>query len=69
MSTAGDPSLFTRGDRAEISWGLIDPIIAGMHQVDGPPLCMYEPGSWGPREAGEFLARDGYHWLLGCGGH
>jgi glucose-6-phosphate 1-dehydrogenase len=65
----GDPSLFTRSDRAEISWGLIDPIIAGMHQAGGPPLCMYEPGSWGPPEADEFLARDGSRWLLGCGGH
>jgi glucose-6-phosphate 1-dehydrogenase len=65
----GDPSLFTRNDRAEISWDLIDPIIAGMHQPGGPPLCFYEPGSWGPSEADEFLARYGYHWLRGCGDH
>lgn len=65
----GDPSLFTRSDRAEISWGLIDPIIAGIQQAGGPPLHLYEPGSWGPTEADELLARDGSSWLLGCGGH
>lgn len=65
----GDPTLFTRNDRAEISWGLIDPIIAGMRQAGGPPLRSYEPGTWGPSEADDFLAQDGHRWLRGCGGH
>lgn len=65
----GDLSLFTRSDRAELAWQLLDPIIGAWHQSGGPPLAVYEPGSWGPVEAAEFLARDGRAWLLGCGQH
>jgi len=66
----GDASLFTRGDRAEIAWGLLDPIIATWHSPDNQvPLAIYEPGSWGPLDADEFIARDGRMWLRGCGWH
>lgn len=66
----GDASLFTRGDRAEIAWGLLDPIIAAWHSPDYQvPLAIYEPGSWGPLDAAEFIARDGRMWLRGCGQH
>ncbi|MCI0475417.1 MAG: glucose-6-phosphate dehydrogenase [Anaerolineales bacterium] len=65
----GDASLFTRGDRAEIAWSLLDPIIAAWHSPDAPPLAIYEPGSWGPVEADEFITRDGRMWLHGCGRH
>lgn len=65
----GDPALFTRDDRTEIAWALIDPIITGMHSVEGPPLEVYTPGTWGPSKVDDFLARDGRSWLRGCGGH
>ncbi|MBI4789791.1 MAG: glucose-6-phosphate dehydrogenase [Chloroflexi bacterium] len=65
----GDASLFTRGDRAEIAWSLLDPIIAAWHSPDAPLLATYEPGSWGPLDADEFIARDGRMWLRGCGRH
>jgi glucose-6-phosphate 1-dehydrogenase len=65
----GDASLFARADEIELAWGIIDPILAGWERPDAPPLALYEPGSWGPAEADEFLSRDGRSWHYGCGGH
>ncbi len=60
----GDPSLFTRGDRAELAWRLLDPILAAW-QAD-KTLATYEPGSWGPSQADDLLRRDGRQWFHGC---
>jgi glucose-6-phosphate 1-dehydrogenase len=65
----GDMSLFTRGDRAELAWELLDPILEAWQTPGGPALYPYEPGSWGPREAVAFLNQDGRTWVKGCGGH
>jgi glucose-6-phosphate 1-dehydrogenase len=65
----GDASLFTRSDGIELAWKLIDPIIKAGGSPDTPPLGIYEPGSSGPAEADELLARDGYTWLAGCEHH
>ncbi len=65
----GDASLFARADEIELAWGLIDPILEGWKQPGAPPLASYEPGTWGPPEADDLLARDGRAWLLGCGPH
>jgi glucose-6-phosphate 1-dehydrogenase len=65
----GDASLFARSDGIEAAWRLIDPVIAGWKSPEAPPLTTYEPGSWGPVEADELLARDGRAWQLGCGEH
>lgn len=65
----GDPSLFIRADQAELAWELIDPIIEGWDSDQAPPIAFYEPGSFGPIEAAEFMARDGRFWLRSCGGH
>jgi glucose-6-phosphate 1-dehydrogenase len=65
----GDASLFARADGIEMAWGLIDPILASWERVDAPPLVFYEPGSWGPAEADDFLAQDGRAWHYGCGEH
>jgi len=62
----GDASLFARADEIELAWGLIDPILAGWERDDAEPLAFYEPGSWGPAEADEFLSRDGRVWHHGC---
>jgi glucose-6-phosphate 1-dehydrogenase len=64
----GDASLFARHDEIELAWKLVDPIIAAWEQPDAPPLAFYEPGSWGPTEAGELLVKDaGRVWYSGCG--
>ena len=55
----GDASLFTRADGIELSWGLIDSILAGWGGAQAPPLAFYERGSWGPHEADAMLRRDG----------
>jgi glucose-6-phosphate 1-dehydrogenase len=65
----GDASLFARADEIELAWGLIDSILSGWEQPNAPPLTSYEPGSWGPEEADDFIAQDGRAWHYGCGGH
>lgn len=59
----GDASLFTRADEVETAWGIIDPIVQAW-EAGGEPLASYEPGSWGPKEADELLARDGRSWSM-----
>jgi glucose-6-phosphate 1-dehydrogenase len=51
----GDQTLFARADSIEEAWRVVDPVI------ERPPdVRTYEPGSWGPSEAGS-LAADGWH--------
>ncbi len=50
---AGDGALFTREDAVEAAWAVVDPILNTHH-----PVCTYERGSWGPKEADEFIAAD-----------
>ncbi|GAB4455567.1 MAG: glucose-6-phosphate dehydrogenase [Anaerolineales bacterium] len=59
----GDASLFTRADEVETAWGLIDPILTAW-ETNEQPLAIYEPGTWGPAEADELLARDGRTWNM-----
>ncbi|MFN8373176.1 MAG: glucose-6-phosphate dehydrogenase [Anaerolineae bacterium] len=62
----GDASLFTRSDEIESLWGIIDPILKGWETPEAPALVRYAPGSWGPSEADNMLARDTHKWKLGC---
>ena len=59
----GDASLFTRADEVETAWGIIDPILQAW-ETNKLPLASYKPGSWGPKEADELLARDGRFWSM-----
>ena len=59
----GDASLFTRADEVETAWGLIDPIIEGWKELKHP-MFTYDPGTWGPKEADELLARDHRQWSM-----
>ena len=52
----GDVSLFARDDAVEDAWRVVDPVLG-----DATPVKLYEPGSWGPREAQELIAGAG-HW-------
>jgi len=63
----GDASLFTRSDAIELSWELIDPILTGWDSKYAPPLNFYESGSWGPPEADQLIAHNGYKWSHCCG--
>ena len=59
----GDASLFTRADEVETAWSLIDPILQAWETHHTPSLAAYKPGTWGPSEAYDLLARDGRRWL------
>jgi glucose-6-phosphate 1-dehydrogenase len=50
----GDPSLFARSDSVEAAWAVVDPILDAL-----TTLQQYEPGSWGPVEAGRIVAARG----------
>lgn len=65
----GDPSLFTRGDRAELAWELLDPILQVWKETGEPELHNYEPGSWGPASTDQLLQKDGRNWIRVCGIH
>jgi glucose-6-phosphate 1-dehydrogenase len=58
----GDAALFARSDEIELAWKLIDSIQAGWAGNNAPPLGTYKPGSWGPAEGDELLAREGRVW-------
>jgi len=62
----GVAALFTRADEIELAWTIIDPVLERWAGPDGPPLHVYEPGSWGPDQADDFLAQDGRRWRYGC---
>lgn len=65
--TLGDASLFTRADQTELSWQLIDPILAGWDAANAPAPAIYEPGSWGPDESVRLLDKDQCSWQQVCG--
>jgi glucose-6-phosphate 1-dehydrogenase len=50
----GDATDFAREDYVEAAWRVVDPVLG-----DVTPLNQYEPGTWGPREAGPGLAPPG----------
>jgi len=51
---SGDGALFAREDAVEAAWAAVDPILATHHKV-----CMYDRGSWGPKEADAIIAANG----------
>ena len=58
----GDSTLFTRHDWVELAWSLMDPIIQVWRLSKPRNFSNYEAGSWGPREADEFMQRDNRRW-------
>ena len=62
-STIGDPTLFIRADEVGRSWRIVDPITEYWATDEDAPIPFYPAASWGPREAGELIQRDGRYWL------
>jgi glucose-6-phosphate 1-dehydrogenase len=58
----GDSTLYTRHDWVEQAWALVDPIIKTWEQRKPTNFPNYEAGSWGPKEADDFLHGDGRRW-------
>ncbi len=54
----GDQTLFVRADEVEGSWQLFTPLLE-----KNIPIRFYKAGTWGPKEADEFIARRGGTWL------
>ena len=50
----GDATDFAREDYVEEAWRIVDPILGNV-----TPVGQYDPGTWGPREAGEGLVPPG----------
>jgi glucose-6-phosphate 1-dehydrogenase len=59
----GDGTLFNREDAVELSWELVDPILDRWRRDADKNLTFYQAGSWGPKEADEFIQRDGRRWF------
>ncbi len=57
----GDPTLFMRADEVEAQWRIVKPLLENWENSDEDP-AFYEPGSWGPDEANELLAKHGRSW-------
>lgn len=62
----GDASLFSRRDEIERAWTVVDPLIHSMECGPAANPVPYEPASWGPRPAADFLAREGVSWHHSC---
>ena len=56
----GDPPLFPRQREVELSWRILDPIIAQWAEAGEPDE--YLPGTWGPDSADHLLLRDNRVW-------
>ena len=57
----GEPTLFIRRDEVEGAWRIIDSIETAWAKGK-PALTTYAPGTWGPHEATDLLAREGRNW-------
>jgi glucose-6-phosphate 1-dehydrogenase len=53
----GDQQLFAREDAVEAAWRIVDDVLG-----DVVPVHVYQPGSWGPKEADRLLP-DGARWI------
>jgi len=59
----GDMTLFARKDEVELAWEIVDSITKTWEKGQGGPLTTYAAGTWGPREADAWIAKDGRKWL------
>ena len=54
----GDQTFFADAQEVEASWKFVDTLIEARKK----PI-IYQPGSWGPKEAKELIEKDGRQWL------
>ncbi len=58
----GDSKLFARDDEVETAWALMTNFLKGWAQHGTAKLPQYSAGTWGPKEADDWIARDGRQW-------
>jgi glucose-6-phosphate 1-dehydrogenase len=61
----GDGTLFIRGDEAEMSWGLLSPVLDYWDSQGRQGLESYASGTWGPLAADKLLLGSGHEWITG----
>ncbi|HED33529.1 MAG TPA: glucose-6-phosphate dehydrogenase, partial [Gammaproteobacteria bacterium] len=49
-------------DNIEVCWEFLQPILDVWKSLPPRDFPNYPAGSYGPEEADELLARDGFHW-------
>jgi glucose-6-phosphate 1-dehydrogenase len=59
----GDQTLCNRSDELDCSWEIVTRILEGWKSKSGPALLSYQAGHWGPKEADDFIKKDGRNWL------
>ena len=57
-----ESSLFPSNEEVELSWKILDPIIAHWAKHGTPED--YEAGTWGPASADRMMSRTGRRWRL-----
>ncbi len=60
---SGDNTLFIRNDEVKAAWTYVDAILNQWKQDSTTEIHQYVPGSWGPKAADDFIARDGRKWI------
>ncbi len=60
---AGDATLFMRADQVEASWSVLMPILNVWGNSAPKGFPNYRSGTWGPKAAETFIAKDGRSWL------
>jgi glucose-6-phosphate 1-dehydrogenase len=58
----GDATLFPHREGIEETWAFITKILEGWKEGPQPDFPNYNPGGWGPKEADDFISRDGRRW-------
>jgi len=58
----GDNILFQRADSVEAGWQAVQPFLDAWKKAGAKGLKIYDPGTEGPEEADELLARDSRSW-------
>jgi glucose-6-phosphate 1-dehydrogenase len=59
---AGDQMLFNRSDELGSSWRLITEILKKWEK-EKEQIQVYEPSTWGPKEARDLIEKDGRKWI------
>ena len=60
----GDSTLFTRSDEVETAWSIITPVQQKWQDDSGSFMELYRAGTWGPKQADDFIRADGREWRV-----
>ena len=60
----GDSTLFTRSDEVETAWSLLDSVFDRWNSGSGSFIELYRAGTWGPKQADDFIKADGRQWRV-----